>query len=70
MPSPCGRQPIRYRRAVGELEGPYFGQMDPNIRIITTNANELVAEIHDRMPLIVAPGDMNAGSAMIPIRTT
>jgi putative SOS response-associated peptidase YedK len=25
--------------------------------IITTDANELVAEIHDRMPLILAPGD-------------
>jgi SOS response associated peptidase (SRAP) len=25
--------------------------------IITTNANELVAEIHDRMPLIIAPAD-------------
>jgi putative SOS response-associated peptidase YedK len=25
--------------------------------IITTDANELVADIHDRMPLIVAPGD-------------
>ena len=25
--------------------------------IITTDANELVAEIHDRMPLIIAPGD-------------
>ena len=25
--------------------------------MITTDANELVAEIHDRMPLILAPGD-------------
>jgi putative SOS response-associated peptidase YedK len=25
--------------------------------IITTDANELVAEIHDRMPLILAPAD-------------
>jgi len=25
--------------------------------VITTDANELVAEIHDRMPLILAPGD-------------
>ena len=25
--------------------------------IITTDANELVAEIHDRMPLIIAPSD-------------
>jgi putative SOS response-associated peptidase YedK len=25
--------------------------------IITTDANEMVAEIHDRMPLIIAPAD-------------
>ena len=25
--------------------------------VITTDANELVAEIHDRMPLILSPGD-------------
>jgi putative SOS response-associated peptidase YedK len=25
--------------------------------VITTDADELVAEIHDRMPLILAPGD-------------
>jgi putative SOS response-associated peptidase YedK len=25
--------------------------------IITTNSNELVADIHDRMPVILAPGD-------------
>ena len=29
--------------------------------IITTDANELVAEIHDRMPLILASGDYFAG---------
>jgi putative SOS response-associated peptidase YedK len=27
------------------------------IPIITTDANELVAEIHDRMPVILAPSD-------------
>jgi putative SOS response-associated peptidase YedK len=35
---------------LGELEGSGFA-------IITTDANELVAEIHDRMPLILAPAD-------------
>jgi putative SOS response-associated peptidase YedK len=25
--------------------------------VITTDANELVAESHDRMPLILSPGD-------------
>jgi putative SOS response-associated peptidase YedK len=38
-----GRTKIRGRRSAGAL--------------ITTDANELIAEIHDRMPLILAPGD-------------
>jgi putative SOS response-associated peptidase YedK len=33
------------------------GEWIRTFAIITTNANELVAEIHDRMPLIIAPGD-------------
>jgi hypothetical protein len=37
--------------------------------IITTDANELVAEIHDRMPLILAPQITFAGLATNPIRT-
>jgi putative SOS response-associated peptidase YedK len=28
----------------------------PNL-IITTNSNDLVADIHDRMPVILAPAD-------------
>ena len=35
--------------------GPKFGRVDRTFAIITTDANELVAEIHDRMPLILAP---------------
>jgi putative SOS response-associated peptidase YedK len=31
--------------------------MDSNLCDHTTGANEMVAEIHDRMPLIIAPGD-------------
>jgi putative SOS response-associated peptidase YedK len=27
------------------------------LAVITTDANELVADIHDRMPVIVAPSD-------------
>jgi putative SOS response-associated peptidase YedK len=33
------------------------GEWIRTFAIITTNANELIAEIHDRMPLILAPGD-------------
>ena len=31
--------------------------MDPYVRVITTAANELVADIHDRTPVILAPAD-------------
>jgi putative SOS response-associated peptidase YedK len=33
------------------------GEWIRTFAIITTDANELVAEIHDRMPLIIAPTD-------------
>jgi hypothetical protein len=33
------------------------GEWIRTFAIITTDANELVAEIHDRMPLILAPAD-------------
>ena len=36
---------------------PTSGQWVRTFAIITTDANEMVAEIHDRMPLILAPGD-------------
>jgi hypothetical protein len=31
--------------------------VDSNLRNLTTDAKELVAEIHDRMPLIIALSD-------------
>jgi putative SOS response-associated peptidase YedK len=36
---------------------PATGEWVRTFAIITTDANKLVAEIHDRMPLILAPGD-------------
>jgi putative SOS response-associated peptidase YedK len=36
---------------------PSTGEWIRTFAIITTDANELVAEIHDRMPLIIAPSD-------------
>ena len=36
------------------------GEWIRTFAIITTDANELVAEIHDRMPLIIAPGELRA----------
>jgi hypothetical protein len=38
---------------------PASGEWIRTFAVITTDANELVAEIHDRMPLILAPGDYN-----------
>ena len=36
---------------------PASGEWLRTFAIVTTDANELVADIHDRMPLILAPGD-------------
>ena len=36
---------------------PGSGEWICTFAVITTDANELVADIHDRMPLILAPGD-------------
>src|SRR5256885_6906863 len=36
---------------------PASGEWIRTIAVITTDANEMVADIHDRMPLILAPGD-------------
>ena len=33
------------------------GERVETVTIITTNANELVGQLHDRMPLIIQPGD-------------
>jgi putative SOS response-associated peptidase YedK len=36
------------------------GETVETVTIITTNANELVGQLHDRMPLIIQPGDYGA----------
>ena len=36
---------------------PASGEWIRTFAIITTDANELVADIHDRMPVVLAPGD-------------
>jgi putative SOS response-associated peptidase YedK len=38
---------------LGELKEPASGEWIRTFAIITTDANELVAEIHDRMPVIL-----------------
>src|SRR6516165_7147552 len=46
---------------------PGTGEWVRTFAIITTDANELVGEIHDRMPLILHPAATPAGSARNPI---
>ncbi len=40
---------------MGELEGPKDGEWVRTFAVLTTNANQLVADIHDRMPVILPP---------------
>jgi hypothetical protein len=46
------------------------GEWLRSFAIITTQANELVADIHDRMPVILAPPTIHAGLATSLIRMT
>jgi putative SOS response-associated peptidase YedK len=48
---------VLHRDGIKELEGASVRRVDQNFAVITTDANQLVAEIHDRMPLILAPKD-------------
>jgi putative SOS response-associated peptidase YedK len=52
-----GRQPLRYWGLWENWKDPSSGEWVRTFAIITTDANELVAEIHDRMPLVLASGD-------------
>jgi putative SOS response-associated peptidase YedK len=44
-------------RAFGRWKELVSGEWIRTFAIITTDANELVAHIHDRMPVIIAPGE-------------
>jgi putative SOS response-associated peptidase YedK len=47
--------PFGIGTTVGKLEGPDVGRVDTRtFVVITTDANELVAQIHNRMPLTPA----------------
>jgi putative SOS response-associated peptidase YedK len=41
------------------MEGPANGQWLQSYTIITTEANELMAPVHDRMPVILHPRDFD-----------
>jgi putative SOS response-associated peptidase YedK len=52
-----GGQPFGIGGLWENWKDPTSGELIRTFAIITTDANELVAEIHDRMPLISAPAD-------------
>jgi len=64
------RKPIRFHRPDGgpfvfagvclTQTDPRTGERGPHFAILTTAANELVARAHDRMPVVLAPGDVDA----------
>lgn len=49
--------PLRWGLIPSWCKDPKGGEWIRTFAIITTDANELVAEMYDRMPLIVAPSD-------------
>jgi putative SOS response-associated peptidase YedK len=51
-------------------KAPASGEWLRTFAIITTEANQLVADIHDRMPVILAPADYARWLADEPIRVT
>jgi putative SOS response-associated peptidase YedK len=46
-----------FERSYRNWKEPASGEWIRTFAVITTDANELAAEIPDRMPLILAPGD-------------
>jgi putative SOS response-associated peptidase YedK len=61
-----GKQPVRVALRTGRavcIGRPMValaasgGRADRNLRHVTTDANELLQRVHDRMPVILAPGD-------------
>src|SRR5215213_10386019 len=51
------RQPFTLAGLWENWKDPETGEWVRTFTIITTDANELVAELHDRMPVIIAPDD-------------
>ena len=49
------RQPFAFAGLWENWKDPATGEWIRTFAVITTDANELVADIHDRMPLILAP---------------
>ena len=52
-----GRYPFGLGGLWENWKDPASGEWVRTFAIITTDANELIAEIHDRMPLIIEPSD-------------
>jgi putative SOS response-associated peptidase YedK len=48
---------LSHRADARDPKEPASGEWFGTFAIITTNANQLVADIHDRMPVILGPAD-------------
>jgi putative SOS response-associated peptidase YedK len=60
------RMPFWYHRADGGLvllaglfQAPPAGQREPRFTVLTTRPNKLIAAVHDRMPVIVPPAQID-----------
>ena len=51
------RRPFTLAGLWENWKNPETGEWERTFTIVTTDANELVAELHDRMPVIIAPED-------------
>jgi putative SOS response-associated peptidase YedK len=51
------RRPFTLAGLWENWKNPDTGEWERTFTIVTTDANELVAELHDRMPVIIAPDD-------------
>src|SRR5215217_1521781 len=51
------RRPFTLAGLWENWKNPETGEWERTFTIITTDANELVSELHDRMPVIIAPDD-------------
>jgi hypothetical protein len=56
LPSPVGRQPLRDRRSLGELEGPDLQRVGPHLRH-HHHGRQRTCGRNPRPPLILAPND-------------
>ncbi len=70
MPSMKDGAPFGLAGIWENWKDPASGEWGRTLAIITTDAHELVADIHDRMPVVLAPPTTRAGSGRNQTRAT